>query len=368
MMMDDITFIPSPNPTIGVELEWFLVDPSSGEQIPHAPDLLQQWQLALHTGNLKGELFTSIIEMNSAIHRNSSECLDELCSIKQQLEGMQQTCNLLPSSTHPFSRWQEQQVSSNPRYHTLAKRLCWSLQRYNIVGIHVHIGMPDGETCIQASNRLLPILPMFLAMSANSPYWSNHDTGLASSRIKVAENLSQGGMPFYFQNWADFQRCAQQLMQTGSIDSIRDIWWEMRPHPDYGTLEIRIGDLPANEADTRAYAAYVRAEAIAATQVDFAGSRPIHHSLIRENRWRACRYGMRAEIIDPFTAQCLPWLDWLEMRLTQLQNYAPAEELAVVHARLDDWQQHGDGAERQRQLRHETSSARIQRMVKTWKT
>ncbi len=362
--MHAIDFTTSTPGTVGTELEWILVDAINGQQLAAAPELLQHWQQAQAKGNLKGEVFTSIIEMNSSVHHHSRDCLHELQTIKTKLSTLASDIRLLPSSTHPYARWQEQQLSEGERYAQLEQRLRWMLHRYNIVGMHVHIGMPDGETCIQASNHLLPLLPMFLALSANSPYWAGHDTGLASARIKIAEGLSQGGMPFYFQNWADFQRCTRQLLATHSIDSIRDIWWEMRPHPDYGTLEIRISDLPATLADTEACVAYIRAEAIAAMAQ---GAAPmVHHSLIRENRWRACRFGMQAAMIDPWTATVMPMLDWLEQRLDFLQARAPAEELAIVAARLPYWRIHGDGASRQRQLADLPASSRIQHQVSAW--
>jgi len=212
--------------------------------------------------------------------------------------------------------------------------------------------MPDGDTCIAAMNHLMPIMPVFLAISANSPFWCGQDTGLSSTRLKVFEGLSQGGMPFYFEDWADFATCANRLMHTGSIDSVRDIWWEMRPHPDFGTLEVRIGDMPASRADALAYIAYVRAEVMAAARTDAQGYRRVHPSLIRENRWRACRYGMQAQLIDPQGEKVVPVLDLLGSRLEMLlANGADAADVAIVCRQLGEWRRLDDGAARQRQLR-----------------
>jgi len=336
--------------TLGVEMEWITVDKQSGKQIPAAPELLANIE---PTPRIKPELFTSTIEINSAIHRQSASCIDELSALHAQVSGQlaDQQAALLGSGTHPFSRWQEQQVSDDPRYHQLIERLCWPARRFNIFGIHVHIGMPDGDTCIATMNRIMPIMPVFLAISANSPFWCAHDTGLSSARVKVFEGLSQGGMPFYFEDWADFECCAQRLMVTGSIDSVRDIWWEMRPHPDFGTLEVRMGDMPATRADALAYIAYVRAEVVVAAQTNTPGYRRIHPSLIRENRWRACRYGMNAEIIDPEGEKIVPVLDWLGKRLDFLaDNGAATADIAIVRHQLAEWHRSGDGASRQRHL------------------
>jgi len=337
--------------SLGVEMEWITVDAGSGAQVPAAPKLLSQIET---TPRIKPELFTSTIEINTDIHAGTEECVAELKALHQRVGALLagQHVALLSSGTHPFSRWQDQTVSDDPRYHRLVERLSWMARRFNIFGIHAHIGMPGGDECIAALNHLLPVMPVFLALSANSPYWTGHDTGLKSSRIKIFEGLSQGGMPFYFEDWKDFEHCAQRLMSTGSIDSVRDIWWEMRPHPDFGTLEIRIGDMPGTKADTRAYIAYVRAEAMAASHAEV---RPrVHPSLVRENRWRACRYGLKATIIDPDTEDLVPVLDWIEHRLTVLpEQGAAVEDISIVRNQLEHWRQHGDGADRQRLIRQQ---------------
>jgi len=341
--------------TLGVEMEWITVDKQRGGQTPAAPQLLGRIETS---SRIKPELFTSTIELNTDIHRSTFACMDELTALYMRVSDLLagQDATLLSSGTHPFSRWQEQQVSDDPRYRNLMDRLCWTARRFNIFGIHVHIGMPDGDICIATMNRLMPIMPIFLAISANSPYWSGQDTGLSSTRLKIFEGLSQGGMPFYFEDWSDFSCCAQRLMNTGSIDSVRDIWWEMRPHPDFGTLEVRIGDMPCTRSDTLAYIAYVRAELMAAAQADSKGFRRVHPSLIRENRWRACRYGMAAKLIDPDGEKVVPVLELLGSRLEILsKNGADAADIAIVCRQLSEWRKLGDGASRQRQIR-ETSA------------
>ncbi|OIQ02962.1 MAG: hypothetical protein COS82_01485 [Zetaproteobacteria bacterium CG06_land_8_20_14_3_00_59_53] len=339
--------------TLGVEMEWITVGLEDGAQVSAAPQLLSAIE---PTPRIKPELFTSTVEINTAIHQSSLTCIQELTALHNRVNLLleRQQAALLSSGTHPFSRWQDQQVSDDPRYHRLMQRLCWTARRFNIFGIHVHVGMPDGDTCIATMNRLLPVMPIFLAISANSPFWCGQDTGLCSTRLKVFEGLSQGGMPFYFEDWRDFADCAGRLMHTGSIDSVRDIWWEMRPHPDFGTLEIRIGDMPATRADTLAYIAYVRAEVMAAANADISGYRRVHPSLIRENRWRACRYGMQAELIDPDGEKVVPVLELLGSRLEMLgKSGADAADVAIVCRGLAAWRKHGDGARRQRILQQD---------------
>jgi len=330
------------------------VDASEGGQIPIAPRLLAEIG---ETPRIKQELFTSTIEVNTGIHFETRSCIEELAGLRrtvlQHLEPIGGA--LLSAGTHPFSRWRDQQITDDDRYHRLVERLQWMAHRFNIFGIHVHVGMPDGDTCIHVLNQLLPISPVFLAISANSPFWQGDDTGLSSSRVKIFEGLSQGGMPFYFKNWQDFEHCAGRLLATGSIDSVRDIWWEMRPHPDFGTLEIRIGDMPGTKDDTSAYIAYVRSEALAAIKAE--PTHRIHPSLIRENRWRACRYGLQAEIIDPITEEPEKLLTWLGKRLDWLVKYgADNADLETISTQIGIWREHGDGAMRQRRILKEHGS------------
>jgi len=353
--VDDIPFHDSRLGTLGVEMEWMTVDIDSGQQVPAAP---QVFEVIGDTPRIKPELFTSIVEINTDIHTNAPDAMQQLRALYHQVDAVLHDHNaaLLSSSTHPVSHWRDQVISADPRYQQLLRRLRWVLRRFNICGVHTHIGMPDGNTCIHAMNQLLPIMPMFLAISANSPFWHGEKTGLAASRVKIFEGLSQSGMPFYFDDWQDFKHCASRLKATGSIDSVRDIWWEMRPHPTFGTLEIRIGDMPGNFDDSAAYIAYVRAEAIAAANsISATPTARVHPSLIRENRWRACRYGIRAIIIDPVSEQLMPLLDWLQQRLNQLADQgADRAELDIVQNRIPHWRQHGGGAEMQHQL-HDTT-------------
>jgi len=349
--------------TLGVEMEWMTVDGKYGTQIPAAPDV---FVITGDSPRIKPELFTSTVEINSAIHRETPACILELGKHYQQVSDIlvEQHASLLSSGTHPLSRWRDQQVTNDPRYHRLLEHLQWMAHRFNIFGIHVHVGMPDGDTCIHAMNHLLPIMPVFLAISANSPFWQGEDTGLAASRIKVFEGLSQGGMPFYFDDWKDFEHCAGRLLATGSIDSVRDIWWEMRPHPDFGTLEIRVGDMPVRREDTAAYVAYVRAEAMAAMHAS--GAPKVHPSLIRENRWRACRYGMEATIIDPETESLVPVLDWLQKRIEYLaRNGSDISELHIVDIQIQQWRHRGGGAQIQRNLfaRHRDFPAMVRDLM-----
>lgn len=344
-------------------MEWMTVDSVDGAQVPGAPIVFQALG---KSARIKPELFTSTVEINTGIHTATTACMDELDVHYANVSGAlrDHKIGLLAAGTHPFSSWRDQTVTEDARYRRLLDRLQWMARRFNIFGMHVHIGMPDGDHCIGTMNALLPIMPVFLALSANSPFWNAEDTGLSACRIKIFEGLSQGGMPFYFKDWQDFEHCAGRLLATGSIDSVRDIWWEMRPHPDFGTLEIRIADMPASRADAAACIAYIRAETMAALASGWSGAH-VHPSLIRENRWRACRHGIEMQLIDPETETTGPLLDWLARRLEYLaRSGATHDDVTLVAAQLPAWKEQGDGAMRQRlsHRRHHNLAAMISDM------
>lgn len=336
-----------------MELEWITVDADRGGQVPAAPALLAALPERLRP-RIKAELFASTLEINTSIHQRTDACFAELAELRRWVLAQPQMARvgLLAAGTHPFSHWRAQQVSDDPRYHKLLRRMGWMARRFNIFGMHVHVGTGNGARCIEALNALLPVMHLFLAVSANSPFWHGDDTALASCRIKVFEGLSQGGMPFYFRDWDDFAACVARLEATGSIDSIREIWWEMRPHPDFGTLEVRICDMPATFEDARALVAWIRAEVMTAAAGRRVVDGRVHPSLIRENRWRACRYGLASRVIDPASGAVEPLVDAVAGRLAWLDRCgeAQAEDLELLARALPRWREGEDGARRQRRL------------------
>src|SRR5213078_3604357 len=206
---------------------------------------------------------------------------------------------LMCSGTHPFSDWAKQQISPNPRYERLVEEMQWLARRLQIFGIHVHVGVQSAEKAIAIANTLQTYIPHFLALSASSPYWMGQDTGLASSRSKVFEALPTAGLPYQLSGWPEFEEFMGTLATAKAISSIREVWWDIRPHPDFGTVELRICDgLPT-------MGEVASAAALSQCLVEWLDERhdqgeelPYPRSwVIRENKWRAARYGMGAEII-----------------------------------------------------------------------
>ncbi|HEV3473742.1 MAG TPA: glutamate--cysteine ligase [Actinomycetota bacterium] len=295
----NIVFKSSERPTLGVEIEVQVVD-ESGALVtePAATKILAQ--LDGHPG-YKHELLECCVEVITdvcptvgAARKDLSDKLERLIEVADGF-GYRILC----TGTHPFSAWADQTVSPDPRYHRLIDDCQWTARRLLIFGIHTHVGVGSGEEAIAVSNSLGTYIPHFLALSSSSPFWQGRDTGLASIRSKIFESLPTAGLPYQMENWGQFQRFMRTLIGAGSIRSIREVWWDIRPHPGFGTLELRICDgiptmdeLCAIVALSQSLVVWLQERYSAGLEV------PKHRAwTIRDNKWRAARYGLDAEII-----------------------------------------------------------------------
>ncbi|MFQ5479886.1 MAG: YbdK family carboxylate-amine ligase [Thermodesulfobacteriota bacterium] len=285
--------------TLGVELELQLLDSESLELASRSSHIIEA--LDGFGGSVKHELMRSNLEVISKKCYSVAEAEDDLSATLVPVirEAKKQGVLIAAASTHPFSRWKAQSVTLDKRYGELLDNLQMVARRFNIFGLHVHVGIRSAEKCIYVMNRLLYYLPHLLALSSNSPYWEGEDTGLKSYRIKVFENLPIGGLPFYFHNFADYSKLVNTYIATGTIKTIRELWWDVRPHPNFGTIEVRICDIPSTLGEVMAVASFIQA-LVKKFGEDFDRSvcfkRP-HSAIIRENKWRACRYGLGGEFI-----------------------------------------------------------------------
>ncbi|MFQ5427949.1 MAG: YbdK family carboxylate-amine ligase [Thermodesulfobacteriota bacterium] len=285
--------------TLGVELELQLMDKETLELVPRSTHIIDA--LPGLSGAVKHELIMSNLEVISKKCYSVAEARLDLAQKLEPVlrEARKQGVLIAASSTHPFSRWKAQSVTPDERYEDLLKNLQQVARRFNIFGLHVHVGIRSAEKCIYVMNRLLYYLPHLLALSTNSPFWEGDNTGLMSYRTKVFENLPIGGMPFYFHNFADYSKLVNTYIATGTIKTIRELWWDVRPHPDFGTIEVRICDIPSTLHEVMCIASFIQA-LVKKFGDDFdrgvCFKRP-HSAIIRENKWRACRYGLEGELI-----------------------------------------------------------------------
>src|SRR5919202_4355403 len=242
-----IPFNASERSSLGVEVELEIVDRQSRELASAASSILDEIGAGHPDGDhpkAKHELFECTIEIITGICTSVAEAKDDLGTTLKEVAASADRRGLagLGSGTHPFSDWHDQQISPDPRYHRLVEEMRWLAQRLQIFGVHFHVGVRSAEKSIAIANALTAYIPHFLALSASSPYWHGRDTGLASSRSKVFENLPTAGLPYRLDGWAEFEEFMETLVNANAITSIREVWWGIRPHPDFGTVELRICD------------------------------------------------------------------------------------------------------------------------------
>ena len=323
--MSPYTFASSPGPTLGVELELNLVDAQTLALRSGVVPILASLPPELH-GSVKPELFQCYLEINTAICRDVAEVERDLTAkikVVQQL-ARNQGMRLYWGGTHPFSRWQDQEVTPDERYLGLVDLLQETARRLVTFGLHVHVGLDSGDMAIMICDRILPHLPMLLALSVNSPFWQGRNTGLHSHRIKIMETLPTSGLPPLMRNWSEYTWLLNHMIQTGFIKTVREIWWDVRPHHNFGTIEVRICDMPPSLHHVLGLTALIQCLVRDLSEEIDRGTyqNNCHPFLIRQNKWRACRYGMEASLVDPQTFQSIPVRKVVHRLLDRLKDRA----------------------------------------------
>ena len=293
-----ILFNGSPNPTIGVEVELQILDNETFELASGAENILSEFEDCIH---VKEELLDSIIEINTGICNNIVEVISDLTEYIQRasIVAERNGYNLASIATHPFSKWKDQSVTKSDRYLHFLDRMQWPLRRLLITGLHVHVGVESGEKAIAICNGLTRYIPMMIGLSANSPFFGGECTGLASTRTKIFEGLPTAGLPPLFKNYSEFQKFMRTLQKAKSIDSIREVWWDIRPHPGFGTVEVRVFDSLPSIPEMANIAALTQCLVVEVSgDYDDGTQLPLLDSwVLRENKWRATRYGLDADLI-----------------------------------------------------------------------
>ncbi|MDH5235237.1 MAG: YbdK family carboxylate-amine ligase [Gemmatimonadota bacterium] len=344
--------------TLGVEVELQIVDRDTHELTPKAPQLISRWG---DSPKVQPEIFQSMLEMSTGICRSAGDAERDLRATAVPLLALarEHGVRLISTGTHPTARYQERKLFPSDRYHGLIARNQWIARRLLIFGLHVHIGMPDPETCIAVQNELLRDLGLLLAISTSSPYWQGEVTGLASSRVTVFEAMPTGGSPVLIRDWREFSTLVGTLQRAHAITSLKDLWWDIRPSPRYGTVEIRVCDGLASIRETCAIVALSQALAMRAGARVTAGKGRSYPAawLIRENKWRASRHGMEAEYVTEDDGSTEPVRSYLLRTLDELQRDGFAEG---SEAYFDELRAIGNGAptsaDRQRALYAKTES------------
>ena len=297
-----IEFKSSSDPTIGVEIELQFIDVNTLDLKNLAPKVLSDIDKKF-SNRIKYELFESMIEINTDICSNVAEVerdiTQSLNHLEEILKSYKATLNCM--SLHPFAKGKNQNISNNSRYQSIMQDLQIIGRRFITQGLHVHIGVDDCEKVIRINNALRIYLPLLLALSTSSPFFEGDDTGLYSYRTKIFESLPLAGMPDYLNNWNHFEQLTTQLEKAGVIKSVKDLWWEVRPHPGFGTVEIRVCDIPVRLNEIFALVSVIQALVIT---IQNENNYPDTHIQILElNKWQAVRYGLEGVFVDPITLQ-----------------------------------------------------------------
>ncbi|MDO5617331.1 glutamate--cysteine ligase [Kocuria sp.] len=355
-----IDFEHSSQSTIGLEWEVALVDTESGALVPRGQEVMKAVHAALPERadegsdgpTLTGEFLENTVELVTGVCSTVGQATGQLGQLLRDIQAVAEPRNLavFAAGTHPFSRWQEQSVVDKDRYYTVVDRAQYWGRQMVIYGMHVHIGVDSQEKALPVQDRLLAHYPHLLALSANSPYWNGQDTGYASHRSLMFQQLPTAGLPYAFKDWAEYEQHLGDLLATGVIDDISESRLDVRPVPKYGTIEMRFCDAPSSLKDIGAIAALTQCLVEETSRIldDGGDVEQMRPWLVKENKWRAARYGLDALIIKDNSLQEPLVTDHLREiveRLTPIaRDLECVEELDWVNHIID----HGAGYQRQR--------------------
>ena len=344
----------SEHPTLGVELELQIVDATSFDLAPVGDEILETIPPEFQE-SVKPELYQCCVEINTAICRDVDEVGRDLSAKLELLEGHARRfgARVAWGGSHPFAQWLDQEISVKPRYLKLIDDIQDTIRRQLTFGLHVHVGVPDGDTAARACTRISHYLPTLLALSANSPYWCGRDTGLRSYRLDVMGTAPTGGQPPFLKDWDSFVRLAERLAEVGSIQTTKELWWDVRPSDRHGTVEVRICDMPTDLASVQGITALI--QCLIHHMAQDTGHELVELSefgrlMIRQNRWRAARHGLDAILVDPVTGDDEVAREAVA-RMTEVLG-GTAEKLGCGHwlAHVREMARRPDGATRQREV------------------
>ena len=336
--------------TLGIEEEFQTIDPVTRELRSHMSKIVEGGQITLQE-RVKAEMHQAVVEVGTNICHNIQEARAEVTELRKHIIELADQQNLLVAAagTHPFSDWQDQLITPNERYDALIDELRDVARGNLIFGLHVHVGIESREEGIQILNAVRYFLPHIYALSTNSPFWCGRNTGFKSYRSKVFDKFPRTGIPDFFASANEYDEYIKLLVKTNCIDNGKKIWWDIRLHPYFDTIEFRICDIPMRIDETICISALIQAlvakmHKLLKQNLSF---RPYRKVLINENKWRAARYGIQGKLIDfgkqeevPYRELCGELLDFVDDVLDELGSRHEVEYIKQI---LD----HGTGADRQ---------------------
>ena len=339
--------------TLGVEEEYMLLDSKTFDLVQHIDTFLAAVAGHELEAQMKAELMQSVLEIATPVCKTPAEVDRELRKLREYVTSVaaQKSLRVGSAGTHPFSLFEAQRITARDRYRSLVDQMQYVARRELIFGLHIHVAVDDPEKAIQVVNGLLVELPVLLALSASSPFWRGEPTGLASTRQLVFAAFPRSGPPPRFRDYADYAEVVGQLEKTGCIADYTHIWWDIRPHPKLGTVEVRICDGVTRVEHAVGLAAYCQALVKLYCERFDSGEeiKSFHRILTSENKWLAARYGLEAPLMDLVTGRRnrLPVAQLVRRRLKELEPHARELGSERELEGIEDILSNGNGADRQ---------------------
>src|SRR6202045_1146466 len=347
-----------PTFTIGIEEEYQTVDPETRDLRSHIhAEILEKGKLLLQE-RVKAEMHQSVVEVGTSVCNNIKDCKTEVKKLRRDMVRLSKEngLRLAAVATHPFADWRVQEIYPDDRYKNIVEDLQLVARANLIFGLHVHVGIEDRETAIHMMNHARYFVPHLLALSTNSPFWLGMNTGLKSYRCKVFDKFPRTNIPDYFPSWGEYENFIKLLIKTNCIDNAKKIWWDIRPHPFFNTIEFRVCDIPMRGGETMGLAALIQATVAKLYKLHAAnqGFRLYRRALIMENKWRALRYGIDGKLIDFGKRVEVPLRElmdeYFEIIDDVVDELGSRQEINYIHTMLE----RGSGADRQLQGFQET--------------
>jgi carboxylate-amine ligase len=336
--------------TLGVEEEYMVIDPVTRELQSHDQKIVEL-SAKVYSDQVKAEMHQAVVEVGTDICKNVTEAAADIKKLRRHVADVATSLNLKigAAGTHPFSDWSTQLITPNPRYDAIVNEMQEAARSNLIFGLHVHVGIKDKDMAIHIMNTVRYFLPHVYALSANSPFWEGRNTGFKSFRTKVFDKFPRTGIPDQFESWDAFKNYINLLIKTNCIDNAKKIWWDVRVHPFFDTIEFRICDVPMRVEETIAITAIFQALVVKLYKLRVQNMSFILYSraLINENKWRASRYGLDGKMIDFGVQQEKDTraliVELLEFIDDVLDDLGSREAIQYVYSILRD----GTGADRQ---------------------
>ena len=318
------TFQKSDALSLGVELELQLVNTHDFDLAPYAEDMLRMMSKIQLPGAVVPEMTSSMIEISTGVCKSSADVLSQLTQIRDALVKCADKLNIavVGGGTHPFQQWHERRIYDKPRFRELSELYGYLSKQFTIFGQHVHVGCPDADTALLTLHRMSRYIPHFIALSASSPYVQGQDTAFDSARLNSVFAFPLSGRAPFALTWDDFTIYFNKMTHTGVVKSMKDFYWDIRPKPEFGTIEIRVFDTPLTIERASALSGFV--QSLAAWFMNEQPFMPVEDDYLvyTYNRFQACRFGLDAVYVDPATGGHMPLREHILLTMRQIEGHA----------------------------------------------